>query len=111
STVLGKPREVAGFHDITRYPDAEQLPGLLIIRWDAPLFFANTSLFRDMVRERVAATAPTPRWVLFAAEPITDIDTTAAEMLADLDEELNAVDIHLVFAGLKDPVKDTMVRY
>ena len=111
STVLGKPSGVPGFHDITRYPEAEQTAGLLILRWDAPLFFANTSLFRDLVRERVAAATPTPRWVLFAAEPITDIDTTAAEMLADLDEELNAAGVHLVFAGLKDPVKDTMARY
>ncbi len=111
STVLGKPHGVAGFHDLTRYPDAAQIPGVLILRWDAPLFFANTTLFRDMVRERVASASPTPRWVVFAAEPITDIDTTAAEMLKDLDEELNAEGVHLVFAGLKDPVKDTMIQY
>jgi high affinity sulfate transporter 1 len=111
STVLGRPEGVAGYHDITRYPDAEQTPGLLILRWDAPLFFANAGLFRDMVRERVDQADPRPRWILLAAEPITDIDTTAAEILAHLDEELNATHVHLVFAGLKDPVKDTMVRY
>ena len=111
STVLGRPAGVAGFHDVTRYPDAEQIPGLLIVRWDAPLFFANTSVFRDMVRQRVADAVPTPRWVLFAAEPITDIDTTAAEMLYGLEEELNVQAVHLVFAGLKDPVKDTMMQY
>ena len=73
----------AGFHDITRYPEAEQVPGVLILRWDAPLFFANASLFRDMVRERVADTTPAPRWILLAAEPITDVDTTAAELGSD----------------------------
>ena len=81
------------------------------MRWDAPLFFANANLFRDMVRQRVAEATPTPRLVLLAAEPITDIDTTAAEVLKDLDEELNADGVHLAFAELKDPVKDTIVRY
>jgi high affinity sulfate transporter 1 len=111
SAVLGKPPDVDGYHDITRYPDATVVPGLLILRWDAPLFFANANLFRDMIRERVAECTPKPRLVLLAAEPITDVDTTAAEVLADLDEELNAADVHMGFAGLKDPVKDTMVRY
>jgi high affinity sulfate transporter 1 len=111
SAVLGKPAGLAGYHDITRNPDAKLIPGLLILRWDAPLFFANASLFRDMVRRRLAETTPTPRWILLAAEPITDVDTTAAEVLADLDEELNADDVHLAFAELKDPVKDTMQRY
>jgi high affinity sulfate transporter 1 len=111
SAVLGKPPGVAGYHDITRYPDAELIPGLLILRWDAPLFFANANLFRDMVRQRLAETRPTPRFVLLAAEAITDVDTTAAEVLADLDEELNSDDVHLAFAELKDPVKDTMERY
>jgi MFS superfamily sulfate permease-like transporter len=111
STVLGRPEGVAGFHDIIRYPDAEQIPGVLILRWDAPLFFANASLFRDMVRERLAEAEPRPRWILLAAEPITDVDTTAAELLADLDIELNDQHVHLAFAGLKDPVKDTMISY
>ncbi len=111
SAVLGSPQGVAGFHDISRYPDAAQIPGLLILRWDAPLFFANASLFRDMVRRQLAETTPRPRWVLLAAEPITDVDTTAADMLTDLDLELNADDVHLAFAGLKSPVKDTMVRF
>jgi MFS superfamily sulfate permease-like transporter len=111
SAVLGRPPDVAGFHDLTRYPDAAQIPGMLVLRWDAPLFFANAGLFRDMVRRRLAEATPAPRWVLLAAEPITDVDTTAAEVLADLDEELNAGGVHLVFAGLKDPVKDRMVRY
>jgi len=49
--------------------------------------------------------------VLVAAEPITDVDTTASEMLVDLDEELNAAGIHLIFAELKDPVRDKIERY
>jgi MFS superfamily sulfate permease-like transporter len=111
SAVLGKPEIVPGYHDLKRYPEASQIPGLLMIRWDAPIFFANANLFRNWVRELVAQTEPTPFWVLVAAEPITDVDTTSAEMLVDLDEELNARGIHLIFAELKDPVRDKIERF
>ncbi len=49
--------------------------------------------------------------MIIAAEPITDVDTTAADMLVKLDEELNADGIHLAFAELKDPVRDKLERY
>ncbi len=111
SAVLGKPEEVAGYHDTKRYPEARQIPGLLMLRWDAPLFFANANLFREWVRNSIIQANPTPVWILVAAEPITDVDTTAADMLVDLDEELNAANRHLIFAELKDPVKDKMIRY
>ncbi len=109
--VLGKPKGVDGFHDLKRYPDAEQTPGLLLLRWDAPLFFANANIFRRIVREQVAGATPAPTWLIVAAEPITDVDATAADMLVDLDEELNAAGIHLIFAELKDPVRDLIERY
>jgi high affinity sulfate transporter 1 len=111
SAVLGTAPELPGWHDIRRYPDAEQVPGLLIVRWSAPLFFANANQFRDRVRELVKASTPPPQWVLVAAEPITDIDTTAGAMLSDLDQELNAEGIHLAFAELQSGVRDTIVRY
>jgi high affinity sulfate transporter 1 len=111
STILGKPEGVPGYHDITRYPDAALIPRLLIIRWDAPLFFANSNLFREMVQQRVSEADDKPHWVLIAAYSITDVDTTAAEMLTDLDRNLNEDDIHLVFAGLKDRVRDRIIRY
>jgi len=109
--VLGKVEGVPGYHDIKHYPEARQIPGLLIIRWDAPLFFANANLFRDLVRALIAQAETKPSWVLVTAEPVTDVDMTAADMLADLDLELNAADIHLVFAELKDPVREKIVRY
>ncbi len=111
SAILGKLEGVPGYLDVQRYPEAQQIPGLVMIRWDAPLFFANANLFRDLVRKLVAQTEPTPEWVLVTAEPVTDVDTTAADMLVDLDLELNEADIHLVFAELKDPVKEKIVRY
>jgi len=109
--VLGKVEGIPGFHDIKRYPDAQQIPGLLIVRWDAPLFFANASLFRDLVRTLITQTESKPIWVLVTAEPVTDVDTTAADMLADLVQELNAADIHLIFAELKTPIKEKIVLY
>ena len=72
----------------------------MIYRFDSPLFFANANTFRDRVL-RLANDDPRPRWILIAAEPITDIDTTAADMLEDLDHKLNADGISLVFAELK----------
>jgi high affinity sulfate transporter 1 len=109
-TVLGRVEGLAGYHDIHSYPDASQLPGLVIYRFDAPLFFANAKTFRDKVR-RFAAADPAPRWIVIAAEPVTDVDTTASDVLEDLDEELNARGISLVFAELKDPVRGKIERY
>jgi high affinity sulfate transporter 1 len=109
--LLGEPDDVAGFHDLERYPHAERVPGVVILRWDAPLFFANSLVFRDTVRRAIARSDPPARWVVIAAEPITDIDTTAADMLVKLDVELNRDGLHLAFAELKDPVRDKLERY
>lgn len=109
--VLGKPLEVQGYHDITRYPNAERMPGLVLFRWDAPLFFANAEWFRQEI-QTVVAESPTPvRWLVVAAEPVTSIDVTAADMLSELDEELQAASIELIFAELKDPVKDSLKQF
>src|SRR5207237_5741485 len=86
---LGRVPGEPGYHDRELYPEAEELPGLVIFRFDAHLFFANARTFREQIR-RLAAAEPRPRWIVIAAEPITDVDTTAADMLAGLDEELNA---------------------
>jgi MFS superfamily sulfate permease-like transporter len=109
-TELGQVEGLAGYHDVHTHPDAEQLPGLVIYRFDAPLFFANATTFRDQIR-RLAAADPPPRWIVIAAEPVTDVDTTAADMLTDLDEALNAQGISLVFAEMKDPVREKIERY
>jgi high affinity sulfate transporter 1 len=107
---LGKVEGLEGFHDVSSYPDAELLPGCVLFRFDAPLFFANSRAFRDQIR-RLARSDPPPRWIVVAAEPITDVDTTAADMLEDLDEALNEAGIHLVFAEMKDPVRRKVERY
>ncbi|OJF09738.1 SulP family inorganic anion transporter [Couchioplanes caeruleus] len=109
-TVLGRARGVPGYHDVHSYPDAERLPGLVMYRFDAPLIFANARVFRDQIR-RLARTEPAPRWIVLAAEPVTDVDTTAADMLEALDRELDARGVSLVLAELKDPVRRKIDRY
>jgi high affinity sulfate transporter 1 len=110
ATVLGRVAGLEGYHDIHSYPDAGHLPGLVLYRFDGPLFFANATTFRDEIR-RLAKAEPKPAWIVIAAEPITDVDTTASDMLTELDEALNAQGISLVFAELKDPVRRKIVRY
>jgi high affinity sulfate transporter 1 len=109
-TTLGRVPGMSGQHDRQLHPEAEQLPGLVLFRFDAPLFFANARTFRDQIRS-LAQTDPRPRFIVIAAEPITDVDTTAADMLVDLDEELNAEGTFLAFAELKEPVRAKLERY
>jgi len=109
--VLGRVDGIRGFHDIARYPEARRIPGLVLFRWDAPLFFANAELFRQRVHDGVA-TSPTPvRQIIIAAEPVTSIDVTSADMLTELDQSLREAGIELHFAELKDPVKDKLKRF
>lgn len=111
SAVLGRVEGIKGYHDISRHPQARQIPGLLLFRWDAPLFFANAELFRDRVL-KAADSAPTPvRWLVIAAEPVTSVDVTAADMLDELNNTLAEAGITLYFAEMKDPVKDKFRRF
>ena len=107
--VLGRVDNLKGYHDTERYPDAHLVPGLVLYRFDAPLFFANADYFRERVR--ALARSGDVTWIVVAAEPITDIDATAGEMLLALNDELDALGIELAFAELKDPVRDRLRRY
>jgi high affinity sulfate transporter 1 len=100
-----------GYHDRERHPEGRRIPGLVIVRFDAPLFFANATLFGDLVRHLIEQSPDPVRWVVVAAEPVTDIDTTAADTLVSLDDELRRRGVTLAFAGLKGPVKDRLLSY
>ena len=111
SAVLGRVERVKGYHDITRYPEARLIPGLVLFRWDAPLFFANAELFHERVLDAIAR-SPTPvRWLVVAAEPVTSVDVTAADAVCELDDTLQGASIELCFAEMKDPVKDKLRRF
>ncbi|WP_137822692.1 SulP family inorganic anion transporter [Pseudomonas sp. D(2018)] len=108
--VLGRVDGIRGYHDVSRYPHARLVPGLVLFRWDAPLFFANAELFHNCVLEAVA-NSPTPvRRVVVAAEPVTSVDVTSADILIELEQALRASGVELRFAEMKDPVKDKLRR-
>ena len=111
SAVLGRAEGVKGYHDITRYPNARQIPGLVLFRWDAPLFFANAEFFKERILDAVTKSPSPVRWVVVAAEPVTSVDVTAADTLTDLAKTLLNAGIELHFAELKDPVKDKLKRF
>jgi high affinity sulfate transporter 1 len=111
SAILGRAHGVKGYHDITRYPDARLIPGLVLFRWDAPLFFANAEFFKERALNAVAKSPTQVHWLVVAAEPVTSVDVTASDMLGELDKTLHAKGIELCFAELKDPVKDKLRRF
>ncbi|MGY3552421.1 high affinity sulfate transporter 1 [Williamsia sp. R60] len=110
-TELVQVADRPGFHDIARHPAGRRIPGLVLVRFDAPLFFANGGIFDDYVRSVVAAAHERVDWVIVAAEPVTGIDTTAVDELIDLDTYLANKGIRLVFAEMKGPMKDRLIRF
>jgi MFS superfamily sulfate permease-like transporter len=111
SAVLGRVEDMRGFHDVSRYPDAQRISGLVLFRWDAPLFFANAELFSRRVLDAVASSPTAVKCVVVTAEPVTSVDVTAADSLAELHSALRSAGIQLWFAEMKDPVKDKLKRF
>ena len=107
--VLGQIDGVDGWHDVDAHDDAEEVPGVVIYRWEAPLFFANAGAFRRQVRHLVRERSPS--WVVVQCEAITDVDVTAAGMLQQLDEELNAEGVHMGFVELRSRLQELVQRY
>ena len=107
--VLGQVPGLRGWHDVDGHDDAVQIPGIVVYRWEAPLFFANAGAFRQQVRH--LARTEQPSWIVLQCEAITDIDVTAADMLRTLDDELNAQGIHLAFAELRSRLQEQALRY
>jgi MFS superfamily sulfate permease-like transporter len=111
SAVLGRVAGIEGYHDTSRYPEARVIPGVVLFRWDAPLFFANAEFFHDRVLDAVSRAAGPARWLVVTAEPVTSIDVTAGDMLVELDAALRDAGVELCFAEMKDPVKDKLKRF
>jgi MFS superfamily sulfate permease-like transporter len=109
--VLGRVRGYKGYHDVSRHPEGLLVPGLTLYRWDAPLFFANAQSFRERVLDVERSSDPPARWIAVASEPITDVDTTAADMLDELIADLARSGTELHFAELKGRVKDRLGVY
>jgi MFS superfamily sulfate permease-like transporter len=109
--VLGRADGIRGYHDIKRYPQARLIPGLVLFRWDAPLFFANAELFHEKINNAINQSHSPVKRIIVAAEPVTSIDITSADMIVDLQKTLSSTDIELHFAEMKDPVKDKLKRF
>ena len=110
TTELVRVDGLKGYHDSDRHPDGNEIPGLLLYRFDAPLFFANADVFHEEVLERVRRNGQTIRWVVISAGPITDIDSTADDVLIDLHERLTEMGVTLAFAELRGVVRDSLER-
>lgn len=108
--VLGHVEGVDGFQDIEEFPQGNTVPGLIVYRFDAPLFFANADYFQRRIRRLIAGAEAPVAWFLLDAEAITDIDSTAGEMLDDMRRELASRGIALVVARAKHPLRTRMRR-
>ena len=106
--VLGRAPD-GSWHDVTGDLEVAEEPGIVVYRWEAPLFFANAGMFHDQVRKLVRTTHA--RWVVLQCEAITDIDVTAAEMLDQADKQLNATGVHLAFVELRGRLQELVLRY
>lgn len=103
-----------GYHDRGRHPEGRVVPGLLLYRFDAPLMFANARVFADDLNRHLAVRdheGDPVRTVIVTAEPITDVDSTAAEMLGQLLADLGERGVDLRFAELKGSVHEQVDRY
>jgi MFS superfamily sulfate permease-like transporter len=107
--VLGQIGAAGGWHDVSLHADATEIPGVVVYRWEAPLFFANAGAFRAQIR--TLARTRQPSWIVLQCEAITDIDVSAAAMLEQLDRELNDQGIHLAFVELRTRLQGLILRY
>ena len=107
--VLGRVPGRDGWHSDSQGDEIVEHPGVLLFRWEAPLFFANSGMFSQQVRHLVRERRPT--WVVVQCEAVTDIDVTAAGMLERLDNELNAEGVHMAFAELRSRLRDLVHDY
>jgi high affinity sulfate transporter 1 len=109
-SVLGKVPGERVYGDIERHPGSQDVPGLLIVRPDAPMFFANASLLRDELRKLVQDCDPGPEAVILDLEASGDLDVPAADELAELVDELTALDIEVMLARVRAPVHDLLLQ-
>src|SRR6478672_9756815 len=106
--VLGRDAG-GGWHQFEGRDDLEEVPGIVVYRWEAPLFFANAGTFRENLRSLVRERRP--RWLVIQCEAVTDVDVTAAEKLEQLDKQLNEQGVHLAFDELRDRLEVLLLRY
>ena len=108
--VLGSVKGVDGYQDIEVYANSETEPGLIVYRFDAPLFFANADYFLTQVKELIDEASPSIEWLLIDAEAIVDIDVTAVEALSKLESELERKGVIMAIARASQPLQEILKR-
>jgi high affinity sulfate transporter 1 len=109
TAIIGRMPDKETYRDVTLYPEAETVPGLLIFRFDSPLIFTNSTCFTNEIQRYIEAEETTVQEVLVNAETMNNIDTTGTHQLIKLHEELEEDGIQLAFAKVKDPVREMML--
>ncbi len=108
--VLGRLRDTGEFADVERHPDAEQFPGVLMLRIDRIWFFANANGIRNHIKKLISALPRSLHTVVLNLAPVSMIDVTAVDVLSQLHASSTKHGRRLVLAGVRDPVRDTLQR-
>ncbi len=107
--ILGREEGTGEWHSHSARHDVVEPEEVLVFRWEAPLFFANAGMFRQQIRHLVRERQP--RWLVLQCEAITDIDVTAAGVLEQLDTELDAAGVNILFVELRTRLHELVDRY
>ena len=111
AAVLGQAPGVAGWHDVDDYPGAEQVPGLLVYRYDSPLFFANADDFRRRVEAAVDSLEPRPRWLLLNMEANVEVDITGLDALERIRRHCDDEGVIVALVRVKHEVLEDLRRH
>ncbi len=110
-SVLGRvPGVRDAYGDVARHPDYEAIPGLLVLRLEAPMFYANASLVCDTVKRLAGASDPPPRAVILDLSPNSGLDITSSENLEELVRTLRSGGVDLALAEVRQPVLELARR-
>jgi high affinity sulfate transporter 1 len=109
--VQGLVPGMAGMHDVDDFPDAEVIPGLVVYRYDSPLFFANAEDFRRSALAAVAGQDAPVRWFVLNAEANVEVDITALDSLDALRLELTGRGVEFAMARVKQDLRDELDAY
>lgn len=103
--ILGYVPDVAGMHDIDDYPSARQVPGLVVYRYDSPLFFANAQDFKRRALQALDLAEMPAEWLILNAEANVEVDLTSIDALEQLRAELEHRGIVLALARVKQDLR------
>ena len=111
AAILGQVPGMAGWHDVSDYPKAQQIPGLLVFRYDSPLFFANAEDFAGKCEQAVDSTTPKPQWLLLNMEANVEVDITGLDALARVFEHCSRAGIRLCLVRVTKEIESELMLH